>query len=47
MEQLAILWNSTALAHFEPGQVIMMAVGALLLYLAIVRALPGHYVCFT
>ena len=37
MEQLAILWDSTALAHFQSGQLIMMAVGALLLYLAIVK----------
>lgn len=37
MEQLAILWDSTALAHFEAGQLIMMAVGGLLLYLAIVK----------
>ncbi|WP_218353179.1 sodium ion-translocating decarboxylase subunit beta [Alteromonas lipotrueiana] len=37
MEQLAILWDSTALAHFHYQQVIMMAVGLLLLYLAIVK----------
>jgi oxaloacetate decarboxylase beta subunit len=37
MEKLNILWQSTALAHFELGQVIMMAVGALLLYLGIVK----------
>ena len=37
MEKLSILWNSTALAHFESGQLIMMAVGCLLLYLAIVK----------
>ena len=37
MEQLAILWDSTALAHFQSGQLIMMAVGGLLLYLAIVK----------
>ncbi len=37
MEQLAILWDSTALAHFHFQQVIMMAVGLLLLYLAIVK----------
>jgi len=32
-----VLWDSTALAHFESGQIIMMAVGFLLLYLAIVK----------
>lgn len=37
MEKLNTLWQSTALAHFEIGQLIMMAVGALLLYLAIVK----------
>ncbi len=37
MEGLLKLWNDTGLANFEIGQVIMMAVGALLIYLAIVR----------
>ncbi|MGB3725128.1 MAG: sodium ion-translocating decarboxylase subunit beta [Glaciecola sp.] len=37
MEKLEILWQSTALPHFELGQVIMMAVGLGLLYLAIVK----------
>ncbi|MFT5674231.1 MAG: sodium ion-translocating decarboxylase beta subunit [Paraglaciecola sp.] len=37
MEKLNTLWQSTALAHFEIGQLVMMAVGALLLYLAIVK----------
>jgi oxaloacetate decarboxylase beta subunit len=37
MEKLELLWQSTSLAHFELGQVIMMSVGALLLYLAIVK----------
>ena len=37
MEKFAILWDSTALAHFQLGQVIMMLVGGLLLYLAIVK----------
>lgn len=37
MEKLSILWQTTALANFEPGQLVMMAVGLLLLYLAIVR----------
>jgi carboxybiotin decarboxylase len=37
MELLNTLWLSTGLANFEFGQVIMMSVGALLLYLAIVR----------
>ena len=32
-----VLWDSTALAHFEAGQLIMMAVGFGLLYLAIVK----------
>ena len=37
MDKLRVLWESTALAHFELGQVVMMAVGLLLLYLAIVK----------
>ncbi|GAC14097.1 sodium ion-translocating decarboxylase subunit beta [Aliiglaciecola lipolytica] len=37
MEKLEILWQSTALAHFQIGQIIMMFVGLLLLYLAIVK----------
>ncbi len=37
MELLNTLWLSTGLAHFEFGQVVMMSVGAILLYLAIVR----------
>ncbi|WP_100655757.1 sodium ion-translocating decarboxylase subunit beta [Alteromonas flava] len=37
MEKLMILWQSTALPHFTTGQLVMMAVGLLLLYLAIVR----------
>ncbi|MEC8417324.1 MAG: sodium ion-translocating decarboxylase subunit beta [Pseudomonadota bacterium] len=37
MEKLMVLWDSTALAHFESGQLIMMAVGFGLLYLAIVK----------
>lgn len=37
MEKLQILWQSTALPHFEMGQVIMMLVGFGLLYLAIVK----------
>ena len=36
MDKLIVLWESTALAHFETGQ-IMMAVGFSLLYLAIVK----------
>ncbi|GAB2990472.1 sodium ion-translocating decarboxylase subunit beta [Psychrosphaera aestuarii] len=35
MEGLQILWASTALANFEIGQIIMMLVGCLLLFLAI------------
>jgi oxaloacetate decarboxylase beta subunit len=37
MEGLLTLWQSTALAHFESGQVIMMLVGLGLLYLAIAK----------
>ncbi|MCV2883161.1 sodium ion-translocating decarboxylase subunit beta [Aestuariibacter sp. AA17] len=37
MDKLTVLWQSTALAHFQGGQLIMMAVGLLLLYLAIVK----------
>lgn len=37
MEKLEILWQSTALAHFQVNQLIMMAVGLGLLYLAIVK----------
>ncbi len=37
MDKISVLWDSTALAHFEPGQLVMMAVGLLLLYLAIVK----------
>lgn len=37
MEKLQILWQSTALANFEAGQLVMMLVGLVLLYLAIVR----------
>jgi oxaloacetate decarboxylase beta subunit len=37
MEKLNILWQSTALAHFEVGQLVMMVVGLGLLYLAIAR----------
>ena len=37
MDSLNKLWLSTGLANFESGQVIMMIVGCLLLYLAIAR----------
>lgn len=37
MEGLMAFWAETGIAHFTSGQVLMMAVGALLLYLAIVR----------
>jgi oxaloacetate decarboxylase beta subunit len=37
MDSLIKLWFSTGLANFESGQVIMMVVGFLLLYLAIAR----------
>ncbi|MFQ3250075.1 MAG: sodium ion-translocating decarboxylase beta subunit [Glaciecola sp.] len=37
MEKLLILWESTSIPHFEPGQLVMMLVGFGLLYLAIVR----------
>ncbi len=37
MDSLTKLWLSTGLANFESGQVIMMVVGCVLLYLAIAR----------
>jgi len=37
MEGLIKLWGDTGLANFVPGQIVMMLVGALLLYLAISR----------
>lgn len=37
MEELNILWQSTALPHFSAGQLAMMIVGLVLLYLAIVK----------
>jgi sodium ion-translocating decarboxylase beta subunit len=37
MEGLMKLWGDTGLANFVPGQIVMMLVGALLLYLAISR----------
>jgi sodium ion-translocating decarboxylase beta subunit len=37
MEKLLMLWESTSIPHFEPGQIVMMLVGFGLLYLAIVR----------
>jgi len=37
MEGLMAFWAETGIAHFTGGQVLMMAVGALLLYLAIVK----------
>ena len=37
MEKLQSLWQSTAIPHFEMGQIIMMLVGFGLLYLAIVK----------
>ncbi len=37
MESLYTLWLSTGLANFELGQVFMMIIGCLLLYLAIAR----------
>jgi oxaloacetate decarboxylase beta subunit len=37
MDKLNTLWQSTALAHFESGQIIMMLVGFGLLYLAIAK----------
>ncbi|MAI63858.1 MAG: glutaconyl-CoA decarboxylase subunit beta [Alteromonas sp.] len=37
MDKLLLLWESTALAHFEMGQLVMMLVGFGLLYLAIVK----------
>jgi oxaloacetate decarboxylase beta subunit len=35
MDKLLNLWHSTGIYHIEPGQVLMMAVCALLIYLAI------------
>lgn len=37
MENLLTLWQTTGLANFEWGQVLMIGVGGLLLYLAIVK----------
>ncbi|WP_018693025.1 sodium ion-translocating decarboxylase subunit beta [Algicola sagamiensis] len=37
MESLFTLWQSTGLANFTPGQIVMMLVGCGLLYLAIAR----------
>lgn len=37
MEGLIAFWAASGIANFTPGQVFMMAVGALLLYLAIVK----------
>ncbi|GBL04010.1 sodium ion-translocating decarboxylase subunit beta [Glaciecola sp. KUL10] len=37
MDKFLTLWNSTSIPHFESGQIIMMIVGCILLYLAIVR----------
>lgn len=37
MDKLMTLWQSTSLAHFESGQIVMMLVGLGLLYLAIVK----------
>lgn len=37
MEKLEVLWQSTAIAHIQIGQVVMMVVGFVLLYLAIVK----------
>lgn len=37
MEGLMKLWGDTGLANFVPGQIVMIIVGALLLYLAIAR----------
>ncbi len=38
MESLSILWQSTGLANFELGQIVMMLVGCGLLYLAIAKS---------
>ena len=35
MENLSRLWDSTGLAHFQAGQVVMIGIGLLLLFLAI------------
>lgn len=37
MDKLLTLWQTTSIANFETGQLVMIAVGCLLLYLAIVK----------
>jgi carboxybiotin decarboxylase len=37
MDNLLLLWQTTGLANFEAGQVVMIGIGCLLLYLAIVK----------
>ena len=37
MPQLSDLWNTTGLAHLHGGEILMMLIGALLLWLAIAR----------
>ena len=37
MDKLLKIWHSSGLYQVEPGQIVMMAVGLLLLYLAIKR----------
>ena len=37
MELLSKLWATTGFAHFEPGQLLMIAVGGVLIYLAITK----------
>ncbi|MEZ5535701.1 MAG: sodium ion-translocating decarboxylase subunit beta [Thiolinea sp.] len=37
MEELLLLWNESGLAQMTPGQLVMMVVGLLLLYLAIAK----------
>lgn len=37
MDKLQVLWESTALANFALGQIVMITVGLILLYLAIVK----------
>ena len=37
LSELRLLWNSSGLAHIEPGQIIMIVVACVLLYLGISR----------
>lgn len=45
MDGLLTLWNETAIANFKFEQLIMMAVGCGLLFLAIKKGLSHYYYC--